>query len=168
MQRPQHPGSHTRGLIRLGRLHEPSSFTVPERSLVWPAFCSCTLHCEHEPHVLIEKSISFIPKAIYLLMLINTVRYLTLEKKKKFFFIEEHLNEWLNLSSDSRWYLDKNSEGSPQKHKYFPLPMILEIKLNLCTCDVFHTADGSKRDAEIDYLKIRWTSTSHFSFLTQD
>lgn len=46
--------------------------------------------------------------------------------------------------------------------------MILEIKLNLCVCDTFHTADGSERNTEIHHLKMRWTSTSYFQFLTYD
>lgn len=33
--------------------------------------------------------------------------------------------------------------------------MILEIKLNPCTCDALHIEDGSKRNAEIYHLKIR-------------
>lgn len=59
------------------------------------------------------------------------------------------------LSPDCKWHQDKNDYESTQKHKYFPLPTILEIKLNLCMCDAFHIADGSERNAEIYHLKIR-------------
>lgn len=71
------------------------------------------------------------------------------------------------LSPNFRWHLDKNDYGSTQKHEYFLLPMILEIKLNSSMCSAFHMADASKRNARIYHLKIRWTSTSHFLFLTQ-